>query len=260
MLLGCSLLHCCGKFPVPNHHTYPGCQWKCSLWVTQQGSLLSGSGTGEIFPKISLLQSSVCLVCSCWTWWSRSCVKLNKFKSFNRASRYILNIHLTGVQKSLVSCSVSGTVSWGTQFLWDSSTACLNRLLQDNPLSNWRSKQGIKRSAWTLYCPGNWLTPLLNRGRSTIPALSGVGAPQEPPSFTASPCPERGAFLGTFLGTGMSCQSEVLGGQLERLLLCLRAVSVVSVMQRWVCSSLHSCRAGRSLPAPGCQLQLTFPV
>lgn len=60
---------------------------------------------------------------------------------------------------------------------------------------------------------------------------------------------------------GHASHVKTLGGQLERLPFCLTAVSVVSVMHRCVCSSLHSCRAGRSLPAPGSQLQLlAFPM
>lgn len=93
---------------------------------------------------------------------------------------------------------------------------------------------------------------------STIPALSGVGGTTGASFLYCIPVPRQGHF---WEQVAHASHVKALGGQLERLLLCLRAVSVVSVTHRCVCSSLHSRRAGRSLPAPGTQLQLlAFPM
>lgn len=83
------------------------------------------------------------------------------------------------------------------------------------------------------------------------------GVPQEPPPFPAHTVQRQG-----IPGTGMSCQSCRNTWRAAREAAPLSQGSVsLSAMQRCVCSSLHSRRAGRSLPAPGTQLQLlTFPV
>lgn len=246
MLLGCSLLQCCGKFLYQTTTLTQGVSGSAHWGWLNRGPLLSDPGRGETFPKTPLLQSSVRLVCSCWTWWSCSCVKLNKFKSFNRTSRFILNIHQIGVNKSLVSCSdLSCTVSWGTWFLWDSSTACLNRLLQDNPVSNWRSKQGVREVLGPFtaqgidwhHCWAEWDPPLL---------LWVVwGAPQGPPSLTALHCPETGAFL----GTGRSCQSCENTWRAAREAALLSHSSVSCVCHAQMCVLLPAQLQSRKVPA-----------